>query len=120
MSIMIATSWSRRALPVRIRRMIVRIQSCRAWAMLSRMMSMPARMSFSSIASLSVAGPSVAMILVRRKVWMALMRGYSLAENGGGCKRWGGWREMRAHLAFWTSPQTHGLESEMRPGGAHG
>ncbi len=66
MSIMIATSRPTRWLTARMRRMTSRVQSCFACAMLRRTMSAPARSIFSSISSLSVAGPSVKMILVRR------------------------------------------------------
>ena len=50
----------------RTRRIIRRVHASSPWAMLSRQMSTPARISFSSIASSSVAGPRVKMILVSR------------------------------------------------------
>ena len=59
MSIMMATSRSILALTALIRLMIILVQSCEAWAMLSRITSAPSRINRSSISSLSVAGPRV-------------------------------------------------------------
>ncbi len=47
-------------------RIMVRVHFSSAWAMLSRQTSTPARISFSSMASSSDAGPSVKTIFVRR------------------------------------------------------
>src|SRR6188768_2668959 len=67
MSIMTATSRPTLSETARMRRMISRVQSCLACAMLRRRTSTPDSMRRVSIFSLSVAGPSVAMILVWRK-----------------------------------------------------
>src|SRR6478736_5655633 len=67
MSIMTATSRPTFSETARMRRMTSRVQSCLACAMLRRITSTPDSMRRVSIFSLSVAGPRVAMILVRRK-----------------------------------------------------
>ena len=66
MSIMIATSRPTLVETARMRRMTSRVQSCLAWAMLSRMTSTPPFMSLVRAFSDSVAGPRVTTILVRR------------------------------------------------------